>query len=307
MELAAELARHKPRRGSLLTIGVFDGVHLGHQHLVRRLVERARQEGLASGVVTFLQHPRVVLSPRTRLPYLTGLEERCQFLRDLGVGFIVSLSFTEEVARLGAREFISLLQEHLGMRGLVIGPDFALGRGREGDAAALTALGEGLGFSVEVVPPLVSEGVAVSSTAVRHALARGEMDIVIRLLGRPYRIEGKIVSGEGRGRGLGFPTANILVDADCALPGDGVYVTRAFINGETYKSATNVGRRPTFDPGERMVEVFVIDYEGDLYGRRMSIEFVERLRDEVRFASPEELAAQIEKDVARTRAILEDR
>lgn len=304
MQLVTELSGFNPQRGTLLTVGVFDGVHLGHQHLVRRLTETAAKDGLLGGVVTFSVHPKVVLSQRSRLALLTTLEERSRLLRALGVDLVVPITFDTEVAALSAREFVGLLQTHLQMRGLVIGPNFALGRGRTGDAATIGALGRELGFGVEVVEPLTLEGALVSSTAIREALSRGHMRTTSRLLGRHFSLSGPIVGGTERGHVLGFPTANIAVDPDQALPVDGVYATLGHVAGHVYKSVTNIGVRPTFGGGERTVEVFVIDFAGNVYGERLTIELVEHLRGEKKFTRPEELAAQIGRDVERARTIL---
>ena len=304
MQVEEELARQAPEQDTLLTVGVFDGVHRGHQHLMNRLKEGARERGLLSGVVTFKHHPRQVLRPRSELPHLTSLRERTRLLEGLGVDIIVTLPFTPELARLTARQFTALLKQHLRMQGLVIGPDFALGQGREGNAATLVALGKEIGFTVEVVSTIVVGGGVVSSTAVRGALAEGDMKRVSELLGRHFSLEGRVTTGEERGRVLGFPTANLDFEPHRALPPDGVYISRAYIGAEPHQSVTNIGRRPTFDAGGRTVEAYLLDFEGDLYGRELRIELIERLRAERRFASAEELKAQIAKDVERARTAL---
>jgi len=303
MLIEKELAEAAPQRETALTIGVFDGVHLGHLYLIEKLKQKATSENLLSGVVTFRHHPRLVLSPETNLTYLTSLSERIRLLRSLGVELIVTLSFTSELAQLRAREFVALLGRYLTMHVLVIGQDFALGRGREGSISNLQALAEELNFSVEVVPPRVWRGEVVSSTAIRQALTRGDMRRASELLGRRFRLAGQVVRGDERGKPLGFPTANIVPDPEQALPADGVYVTLAFLGQKVYRSVTNIGVRPTFDGGQRLVEVHLLDFEGELYGQELEIELVERLRGEIRFASAEELKAQIMSDVERTRAL----
>jgi riboflavin kinase/FMN adenylyltransferase len=246
MEVEEELTKLTPERATLLTIGVFDGIHLGHQHLLGHLRHQAAQRDLLSVVVTFQRHPQMVLSPQTRLPHLTDLEGRTALLKGLGIELIVTLPFTHELADLSAHEFIGLLQKHLRMQGLVIGPDFALGRAREGDAATLNAMGKGLHFSVEVVPPVVMDGEVVSSTAIRGALLEGDMPKVHKLLGRNFSLKGRIIPGVERGRVLGFPTANMDIDPEQALPADGVYTTLAYIGDEARPAVTNIGTRPTF-------------------------------------------------------------
>lgn len=305
MQLEKELAEFSPQRETLLTIGVFDGVHLGHQHLVGYLRRQALVRDLISGVVTFRSHPQQVLSPQTRLPYLTSLEERARLLRGLGVELIAFLSFTPDLAKVSARRFVSLLQRYLRMQGLVVGPDSALGRGREGDTFTLHNLGKEMGFTVDVVRPLIEEGEVISSTAIRQALAEGDMPKAKKLLGRPFSLSGQVIHGVKRGGSLGFPTANLAIKQDQALPADGVYVTKAYLSNQEHPSVTNIGTRPTFGEGERTVEVYLLDFEGKLYDRELRIELLERLREELRFSSPQELAKQIEKDVERARAILE--
>ena len=305
MQIIEQLAELSPNQETMLTIGVFDGVHLGHQHLIEKLKEQAAEKGLLSGVVTFREHPQEVLSPQTQLTFLSSLEERINLIRNLGIEFIAALPFTLELAKLGTRQFISSIKEQLKMRGLVIGPDFALGRGREGNAAVLSTLGQELGFTVTSVPYLMIEGHVVSSTLIREALSCGDMKGVARLLGRNFSLSGMVVTGDDRGRALGFPTANIVPESNRALPADGVYVTWARVDDEIYKSATNIGFSPTFGGRERTVEVHLIDFSGDLYGRQLTIQFVERVRGEVRFTTPEELKRQIDSDVQRARAILE--
>jgi riboflavin kinase/FMN adenylyltransferase len=294
-----ELAGLSPDKDMLLTIGVFDGVHLGHKYLISRLKELALKQGLASGVVTFRQHPEEVMPPKNKLPFLTDLKQRINLLKGEGVDAVIPLSFTTELAQLSARQFISLLQKHLRMRGVVVGPDFALGRDREGDTETLRRLGKEMGFSITVVPPVVIDGEVVSSTAIRKALARGDMKRVQKLAGRPFRLQGRVVSGVGRGVKLGFPTANLEIEAEHALPADGVYVSQAHIDNQAYPSVTNIGRRPTFGSKERTVEVYLLDYDSDLYGRELEIDILERLRGEKKFDTAEELKKQIAQDIER--------
>jgi riboflavin kinase/FMN adenylyltransferase len=242
--------------------------------------------------------------PEIDLTYLTSLSERIRLLGSLGAEVIVTLSFTPELAQLSAREFVALLKRYLKMRALVIGPDFALGRGRKGDVSNLQALGEELKFSVEVVPPMVLRGQVVSSTAIRQALSQGDIRKASELLGRRFRLAGQVVTGDKRGKALGFPTANIVPDPEQALPADGVYATLALLGQKVYTSVTNIGVRPTFGGGQRLIEVHLLDFEGgELYGQKLEIELVERLRGEIAFASVEELKAQMMRDVKQARAL----
>ncbi len=303
MGIEQELARLVPQTETLLTIGVFDGVHAGHQYLVNRLKERAREEGLLSGVVTFDPHPQWVLH-RDQLPWLSTLEERVNRLRQREIDLVAVLSFTPEVAQLGARQFVSFLKKYLKMRVLMIGPDFALGRGREGNSRLLSALGKELGFTAETLPPFTIDGEVVSSTLIRQALAQGDMAKVTKLMGHPFDLVGEVVPGEKRGKALGFPTANLDIQPRQALPANGVYATIAQVDGKRFASATNVGTRPTFGDGARTLEVHLLDYQGDLYGKQIKTEFVWKLRNEQYFASPEQLKSQMKEDIVNVRTIL---
>jgi len=307
MQIVKELAELTPKQETMLTVGVFDGVHLGHQHLIKRLNKQAAERRLQSGVVTFRGHPQEVLYPQIELTFLTTIEERIGLIQNLGVELIATIPFTPEIAQLSARQFISLLKEQAKMQGLVIGPDFALGRGREGNATVLKALGQELGFTVTSVTQLTVAGQVVSSTLIREALSRGDMKQVTRLLGRHFTLSGVVVTGSKRGKSLGFPTANIAPEPGRALPPDGVYVTWAEVDNELYRAATNIGVRPTFNGGERMIEAYVLDFNGDLYGRKVALQFIERIRDEIHFATTEELQRQIDSDVERARALLKQK
>jgi riboflavin kinase / FMN adenylyltransferase len=305
MQVEEELKRFAPQRDTVLTIGVFDGVHLGHQRLIDYLKRQALPGDKLPGVVTFRTHPRLVINSATTLHFLTSLEERIRLLEGLGVELVVPLTFDREVASLTAREFTTLLQQHLRMRGLVVGPDFALGRKREGDASALHKIGKESGFWVEVVSPGMANGEVISSTAIRQALSRGDMAKVNRLLGRSFSLAGKVVHGDERGKQLGFPTANVEMSAQQAIPGDGVYVARTHLGARAYPSVTNIGKRPTFGKGERTVEVHLIGFSGLAYGEDIRVEIVERLRPERHFPTPEDLKQQISRDVEAAVSILD--
>ncbi|GAG06136.1 unnamed protein product, partial [marine sediment metagenome] len=225
-------------------------------------------------------------------------------LKNEGVEAIFVLSFTPELARLSAHEFVGLLKRHLGMRGLVIGHDFALGQNRGGDETTLRKLGKEMDFSVTVVRAKLINGESVSSTAIRKALADGDMKRVHRLIGRNFGFGGGVVTGAHRGKELGFPTANIEVNPGQALPPDGVYATWAYIDGQAYPSMANIGKRPTFGNNERTVEVYVLDYQSNLYGHEIRIDLIDRVRDEKKFNTVQELKDQIATDIKRGRAIL---
>ena len=304
MLVEEELSRVSPKRHTALTIGVFDGVHLGHQLLVSKVKEKAAAANLDSVVVTFLHHPRLVLGRQSHITFITSIEERIRRLEGLGVSHVVALSFTHELARLSAREFVKLLMEYLKMRELVIGPDFALGKERSGNIASLQALGSELGFGIEVVPPLLYQGEVVSSTAIRGALARGEVNKMNKLLGRHFTLTGQVEKGDARGRTLGFPTANLIPNEEQALPADGVYACYAILGEQRYKAVLNIGVRPTFRGIQRLVEVHILDFSGNIYGQELQVELIDRLRDEMKFPGPEELKSQMTKDVELARMLL---
>ncbi len=307
MQIAKELAKVKPQKEMLLTIGIFDGVHLGHQRLLAHLRDEARRKGWLSGVITFKSHPEAVLSKENKLLWLDDLETRVRLLRDVGIDVVVTLPFSPELAQLAARSFVQLLKDNLKMRGLIVGPDFALGRGREGDAEKLRILGKEMGFSVEVIPAVVLDGQVVSSSAIRKALAQGDVKKVGKLIGRLFSLSGQVVSGDGRGRTLGFPTANLELKAEQALPSDGVYATIAHVGHHLMPSVTNIGVRPTFEGSKHLVETYIFDYEGDLLGQKFTIDLVDKIRDEKRFDTEEKLKAQISRDVEQARHILSER
>lgn len=304
MQVEQELAGFRLDQDSLITIGVFDGVHLGHKYLISQLKGLAKQQSLRSIVITFRQHPQEILTPRSQPPFLTDAGEKTRLLQNEGVDAVIVLSFTPELSQLSARDFILLLQKILRMRGLVIGPDFALGKNQGGNIAALRQLGSELNFSVTVIPPIRKNGDIVSSTAIRHTLAKGDMEKVQRLLGRSFNLHGMVIHGKGRGTGLGFPTVNLDIFPDQAIPGDGVYATQAIVEDKTFHSVTNVGKNPTFGNPNRTIEAFLLDYNDNLYDRQVRIDFIHKLRDEIKFNDIEELKKRIAEDIQQARSIL---
>ena len=304
MRVHEELPDTPPDRSTILTIGVFDGVHRGHQHLLKRVVEEASREGMLSGVLTFVNHPRSVLVPDTCISYITSVEDRLTLLKEAGIDMVIPLHFDMELSRLRAHEFTGLLQERLRMAGLVMGYNFAMGYKREGTPETLATIGNEQGFFVNVVDAVSVEGGRVSSTVIRDSVTAGDVAGASELLGRPFSLCGKVVVGDGRGKTLGFPTANLDYSEDRLAPGNGVYATWACVGDDRYMSATNVGVRPTFGENERAVEAFLLDFDGDLYGKDVTLEFVGRLRDELRFESAEALVTQMHVDVEQARETL---
>jgi len=304
MNFHQQLASIAPDKETVLTVGVFDGVHQGHRHLLRRLVEQAGTDYIPA-VLTFTNHPITVLRPGTEVPYITSTEERISLIKEQGIDLVVPLDFTQELSQVTAANFTETLVKSLRMKGLIAGPDSALGQNREGDIDFLKQKGSELGFWVEVVEPLLMDGELVKSRRIRSGLEEGDVASCARLLGRKYGFEGLVVGGDQRGTEMGFPTANLQIDPHTTLPGDGVYATWITIDGERRSSATSIGIRPHFGLSERLVEVFVLDFTADLYGQRLNLEFVHKLRDQQSFGSLEELIGQIDVDVAGARAILD--
>ncbi len=290
-------------RGSVVTVGVFDGVHLGHFAVLRRVVERAAERGLGPAVVTFAAHPKELLTGHAP-PTVTSLEHRLLLFRRIGLETALVLDFGPEIRDLPAEGFVRrILVEGLGARGLVLGFDSKFGRGREGTVKSLRPLARSLGLDLEAVGPLRLQGRALSSTAVREAVSLGELERAAAMLGRPVSLLGTVVRGDGRGRELGFPTANLDLHHELKPP-PGVYAALARIRGREglLPAAVNVGVRPTFNEGEPGVEVHLLEGGGDLYERDLEVFFLERLRGEERFPDPEALAAQIRRDVEAARA-----
>jgi riboflavin kinase/FMN adenylyltransferase len=301
-----EIARYAPGTPTAITLGVFDGVHLGHRHLIDTLRRHSADRGLTAGIVTLHPSPIQVLRPQIRVAYITSLEERVELLRDTGVAFVAPLTFTSEVAELSAGDFLAMLREALDMRYLLMGPDNAFGRGREGTPARVAEIAQELGFELGILDDALDNGgERVSATAVRGAIAEGDMEAAARLLGRPYSLRGPVIRGAERGRTIGFPTANMAITPDRALPAFGVYVTRAHLGGRAYAGATNIGIKPTFDQERPSIETYVLEFEGDIYGREIRIELLRRLRGEERFDSVDALKARIAADVDAARAYFE--
>lgn len=293
--------------GAVVTVGTFDGVHLGHRDILRRVSERASALGVPGLLVTFRPHPLDVVNPTAAPMLLTPDAEQRDALADSGPLLVVVLPFTATLARYSAEQFvIGLLQRRYGMRELVIGYDHGLGRGRQGDATILTELGQQRGFRVEIVPPTLDpSGAPVSSSAVRTSIAHGDLERAARALGRPYSFRGTVVHGDERGRALGYPTLNIqIASARKLLPPIGVYAVRAQTARGSFGGMMNLGPRPTFDELKPTLEVHLFDVGGDWYGESVSIELVSRLRDTIRFDGLEALVAQLGCDAAAARLAL---
>ena len=279
-------------QSAILTIGNFDGVHRGHQALVSRMVQAAHDADCLAGLLTFDPHPLSVLRPDMPLAYLTSADERAEVLAALGLDFVLVLPFSRQVAARSAQEFMSVLAGNIPLRALWIGPDFALGRGREGNAARLSEIGAQLGYRVQVVPPFDWLGQPVRSSRVRALLSEdGDAAQAAELLGRPYQVWGTVTPGAQRGRTIGFPTANLMLPPGRLVPANGVYACWAWREARGIPAVVNVGVRPTFDNAHRSIEAFLLDFSGDLYGETLGLSFVRRLRGEQRFSVIDALVA----------------
>lgn len=290
---------------SVVTIGVFDGVHRGHQQTIGHAVKQASDRGLASVAVTFDPHPSEVVRPGSHPAVLTGQARKAELIEALGVDALCVIPFTPEFSRLPAERFVhDVLVEHLHAALVVVGDNFRFGHRAAGDVAALTRLGRAFGFGVTSAPLVSSGDVIFSSTYVRSCVAAGDVAAAAAALGRSHRIEGIVVRGDQRGRELGFPTANLLCDRHAAVPADGVYAAWSQRRGERLPAAVSIGTNPTFAGRTRRVEAYLLGFDGDLYGERLSLDFVARLREMRQYPGVEALVAQIRQDVADTREAL---
>jgi riboflavin kinase/FMN adenylyltransferase len=297
----------EPLANPVLTIGNFDGMHRGHLVLFDKVKERAKSIGGQSAVMTFEPHPIRVVKEGNGPPLITPTRQKLRLIEDTGVDVIFCIPFTREFSAISARDFVKdILVDKIGAREIVVGYDYTFGRGREGNIELLKEMGKQLGFAVHVVDPVRIDSTLVSSTSIRKLIQEGNLSEAKKLLGRDYQISGTVVRGKNRGdRLLGFSTANLeLIDE--LTPRVGVYAVRVHIDDQTYYGLTNIGYNPTFGEGAFSVETHILDFSGDLLGKTIRVDFIERLRDEKTFESPKELAEQIRKDVIRARELFRE-
>ena len=307
MTLIEEFQALNIRDGSIVAIGVFDGLHIGHLTLLKRLGEESIRLHLEPVVMTFRNHPNSVLRRNFVTRYLISVEERIDRIKRLGLENIVPVDFDAELSKLKVESFVNLLIKTIKMKVLVVGPDFVVGHNREGTISVLKKLGRKLGFSVMVIPQIFdSNEKIVSSTAIREAISCGTMERASLMLGYNYSMHGKIVRGAGIGKELGFPTANIEVSDQILVPRDGIYATFATLANSKYMSVTSIGNRPTFEDNGHSVETFILGLQSDIYGSILKLEFVSWLRDQVKYVNIEDLKDQIDKDVQIAKKILEN-
>lgn len=309
-EYALDLTRPSgiPRdgRGSVVTVGTFDGVHRGHWAVLSEIGERARTTGRRAVLVTFHPHPLRIVSPERAPALLTTPREKKEILAESRLDWAVFLQFTPVLSRYSPRRFVEeILVGRLGVEELVIGYDHGFGRGRSGDPEVLREIGTELGFEVDVVPPVQTGDRAISSSGIRRSVSEGRLEQAAEDLGRPYSLRGVVVRGEGRGKGLGFPTANLRIESpEKLLPSEGIYAVRGALRRGTFPGALHLGPRPTFQGSPPSIELHLLDFDGDLYGEEVRVDFVKRLRKVRPFDSPEALVRQMRDDVAEARRVL---
>lgn len=290
---------------SVVTIGMYDGVHRGHQQIITAAVRRGKELSLPSVVVSFDPHPSEVVRPGSHPAILTSPARKADLIEQLGVDVLCVLPFTVDFSRLGPDEFVHLvLVEKLHVAAVVVGENFRFGRKAAGDVPLLVELGRRFGFTADGVGLLADDDVELSSTYVRACVAAGDMDRASRALGRPHRVEGVVIRGDGRGRQIGYPTANVELPAHTAIPADGVYAGALVRAGARLTAAISVGTNPTFSGEQRRVEAFVLDFDADVYGEHVGVDFVHRLRPMLRFDTVEALVTEMAEDVRRTRELM---
>lgn len=292
-------------RASAISVGNFDGLHLGHQKIIRSLVDQARQEDLLAAVITFDPHPMKVLRPQTAPLLIETLEQRLAGFAKLGLDAALVLRFDAELAKVSAGDFVQrVLVETVRARKILVGENFRFGHRHAGDVKLLESAGGPLGFAVEIVAPAEIDGQAVSSTRVRQAVSEGQVHEAAKLLGRHFALTGEIKPGDGRGSKIVFPTLNLAPEQEL-LPGYGVYATQVLLEDGEHDAVTNVGVRPTFNGSSPTVESHLLDFSGKFREGRMEVRFIERLREEKKFSGPDELRAQIERDIEAAKSIFE--
>jgi riboflavin kinase/FMN adenylyltransferase len=293
---------------SFVSIGSFDGVHLGHQQIIQDLVDKAGQAKIPAAVITFHPHPQLIIHDEKRPYYLTMPEQRAALLGEMGIDFVLTYPFDKDTATLPAEEFVITLQDRFQFSELWIGYDFALGKNREGNSTRLKELGGKLSFDVHEIPAFKYQGEIVSSSGIRGKIRVGDVKSAAALLGRPFEIRGEVIRGDNRGKSLGIATSNLSVSPELVDIKPGVYACQAEIQGEIFKAVTNIGFRPTFGQGvdTARIEAHLLDFSRDLYGQQLSLRFIDRLRDELKFEQVNDLIHQIKVDIDLARGILEE-
>ena len=304
MQIITDIRKFKNIKPPIITLGKFDGVHKGHQKVLRAVKDRAAKLKFPSVVYTFEPHPLKIVTPHKSPLLLTTLKEKIELIKASGIDYLILARFTKEFAAQHPREFVSdILVKQLAVKEVLVGHDYAFGKGKKGTIEYLKKLGQEFGFKVYIIPAYKKRGFIVSSSKIREYIQNGKMKEAARFLGRPYTISGKVIKGRNIGKHLGFPTANIEIHNEL-IPKDGIYAVLALLGNKIYKGAVNIGIAPTFHTNKRAVEAHIINFKQNIYGKKLKIEFIQRLRGEKTFKSVEGLASQITRDVEKVKKIL---
>ena len=298
-KLRTELDSYKIQRNTIFSIGMFDGIHLGHQHLLKKLCDVAMSKSYKSGIITFTDHPRKLFDPSTLIPLITTIDDKKSFIQNLGIDYVVPIIFDKSISELTFEQFIKTIKDCANLKGLVLGPDTAIGHKRQGTPEKLIELGNKLDYKVYNVDQLDFDNKRISSSLVREAISEGNMDLTSKYLGRDYSISGTVVKGKGIGNSvLGYPTANIDISSiNTILPANGIYATKINVDSDEFYGATSIGFNPTFNNVQISIESYLIDFNGDLYGKEIDISFIKWIRAEESFANTVELQKQMSDDV----------
>lgn len=304
LELEKQISKYSNDKETILTIGVFDGVHKGHQHLFEKLNDIASKTSHHSTVITFTNHPNTILNSNFSPSYLYDAEKKIKLIKDLNVNSVIPITFNNSIASLTAEEFIEILKRKINIHTIVLGHDFAMGKNRQGTKNKIIDIGSKYNFLTANILPYKQKNIIVSTSLIKKMISNGEIHNVSKLLGRNFEISGKVIKGFSRGKQLGFPTANIEIQKNIIKPDNGIYATLSKINGNIYFSSTSIGIAPTFKEQKYSIETYIMDFEKSIYSQDITIEFIEKLRDEIKFNNIDALKNQIQIDVEKTKKIL---
>ena len=304
LELEKQISKFTNDQETILTIGVFDGVHKGHQHLFKKLNDIASKTTKHSTVITFINHPNTILTSNFLPSYLYNTEKKIQLIKDLNVNSVIPITFNDSIASLTAVEFIEILKRKINIHTIVLGHDFAMGKDRQGTKNEIVNIGSKYNFLTANVPPYKQKDTIVSTSMIKKMILNGEVNNVSKSLGRNFEISGKVIKGFSRGKKLGYPTANIEIEPNIIKASNGIYATFTTINKKIYFSSTTIGIAPTFKEQKYSIETYIIDFEKSIYSQNITIEFIEKLRNEIKFENIETLKYQIQLDIQKTKNIL---
>ena len=304
LELEKQISKFTNDQETILTIGVFDGVHKGHQHLFKKLNDIASKTTKHSTVITFINHPNTILTSNILPSYLYNTQKKIQLIKDLNVNSVIPITFNDSIASLTAVEFIEILKRKINIHTIVLGHDFAMGKDRQGTKNEIVNIGSKYNFLTANVPPYKQKDTIVSTSMIKKMILNGEVNNVSKSLGRNFEISGKVIKGFSRGKKLGYPTANIEIEPNIIKPSNGIYATFTTINKKIYFSSTTIGIAPTFKEQKYSIETYIIDFEKSIYSQNITIEFIEKLRNEIKFENIETLKYQIQLDIQKTKNIL---